>query len=98
MNVLQLSKTAFWDIDFEGLDPEKNSLFVMCKVFNYGTKNDMIAVIKHYGIDRIRKEIVHGAYFKPQTLSFLCVILDCQASDFVAYQRRQNRTSNWQTL
>ena len=90
-----LSKTAFWDVNFDEIDFEKNTVFVMEKVFNYGLWNDQLAIIKYYGRDRIRQEIVKGAYFKKKVLSFLCVIFDLQLSDFTCYTRRQSQVQHW---
>ena len=89
-----LSKTAFWDVNFEQLDYEKNAVFIMEKVFNYGLWNDQLAIIRYYGEERIRKEIVKGAYFKKKVLRFLCVIFDLQSTDFTCYIRRQSLPSS----
>ncbi len=90
-----LSGTAFWDVNFEEIDFEKNALFVMEKVFNYGLWNDQIAIIKYYGKDRIATEIVQGAYFKKKVLSFLCLIFDLHPADFKCYTRRQSHLQHW---
>lgn len=90
-----LSRTAFWDVNFDTLDFQADSLLVMSKVFNYGTWADILEVLRFYGLDRIRQEAVLGAYYKPTALSFLCLILDLKESDFRAYQARQARSSVW---
>jgi hypothetical protein len=90
-----LSKTAFWDIDFDRLDAEKNAVFIMEKVFNYGLWKDQVAIIKYYGEERIKKEVVKGAYFKKKVLSFLCHIFELQPSDFTCYIRRQSHRQHW---
>lgn len=92
---LSLSPTAFWDVDFHSIDPEADSQFIINKVFNYGLWLDMVAVMKYYGLDRIRREVVQSAYWKQTTFSFLCLLLDLKASDFQAYRRRQERKSVW---
>jgi hypothetical protein len=43
-----ISQKAFWDVRFDKIDFEKNSLQVMEKVFNYGNWNDQIAIMKFY--------------------------------------------------
>ena len=53
-----ISKTAFWDVDFENLDFENNSLFIMDKVFNYGLWADVIAILKYYGLERVKEELI----------------------------------------
>ncbi len=90
-----ISKIAFWDVDFEEIDFETNSLFVMDKVFNYGIWSDILETLRFYGIERIKKEIVQAPYFKNTTLSFLCTILNLTEQDFVSYQRRQLRKPIW---
>lgn len=91
-----ISSTAFWDVNFEEIDFDQNSLFVMDKVFNYGTWSDILGVLRYYGFERVKKEIVKAPYFKKPTLSFLCVILELKQDDFTAYQRRQAKTSIWE--
>lgn len=91
-----VSSTAFWDVAFEEIDFEADSLFVMNKVFNYGLLTDILAVLNYYGMERVRREIVQAAYLKKTALSFLCVILDLAPGDFKAYQRRQQRKPIWE--
>lgn len=90
-----LSPVAFWDVAFDQLNYETDSLFVMNKVFNYGLWSDILEVLRYYGLDRIRSEIVQAAYLKKTTLSFLCLILGLNERDFKAYQRRQERKPIW---
>ena len=90
-----LSKSAFWDVDFDKLDFDKNAVFVMEKVFNYGLWGDYMALIQYYGKDRIREDIVKGTYFKKKVLNFLCVIFDLKAADFLCYTRRQSNPLHW---
>lgn len=90
-----ISKIAFWDVNFDNIDFQENSVFVMNKVFNYGTWDDIIETLRFYGIERVRNEVVKSSYFKNTTLSFLCVILHLTEQDFISYQQRQKRPSNW---
>ncbi len=90
-----LSKTAFWDVDWKSIDFEADSLFVIGKVMNYGLWTDIIEMLRFYGLERVRQEVVQGAYYKKTALSFLCLILDLQESNFTAYQRRQARKPVW---
>ena len=91
-----LSKTAFWDINFDELDEDKNVVFIMEKMFNYGLWNDQLAVIRFYGRERNRKEVIKGAYFKKKVLNFLCVIFDLQPADFTHYTYWQSLQQYWE--
>lgn len=90
-----ISPVAFWDVNFNNIDFENNSLFVMAKVFNFGKWSDIIEILRFYGLDRVKKEVVHAPYFKHTTLSFLCVILNLTEQDFKVYQQRQVRKPIW---
>jgi hypothetical protein len=95
MNNPGISKKAFWDVSFENLDFEKSSLFVMQKVFNYGGWDDQIAVMRYYGLDRIRHEITQASYLRQPVLSFLCTILQLQKTDFECYIKMQSNPLPW---
>jgi hypothetical protein len=91
----QVSRKAFWDVSFEKIDFEKSSLFVMQKIFNYGTWADQVALLKYYGPDRIRREIVHASYLREPVMSFLSTILDLQKNDFECYIKAQSNPLRW---
>ena len=57
-----ISKRPFWDVDFASLDTERDALFILEKVFNYGLWSDYKAAFALYAQARIRQEII-GAYF-----------------------------------
>lgn len=90
-----ISRKAFWDVRFSEIDFEEKSTHVMEKVFNYGTWKDQVAIMKFYGLLRIRKEIVKAGYLRKPVLSFLCVILDLQKTDFKCYNKMQSHPLPW---
>ena len=90
-----ISATAFWDVDFDKIDFEKRSLFVMEKVANYGTWADFITMVRFYGADRFRQEITKAANLKKDVLNFLCVVFDLSPQDFTCYIRRQSQNLPW---
>ncbi len=67
-----ISKVAFWDINFEMLDYEKESTFIITKIFMHGTYNDIISILKYYGFKRIKNEIKKASYLDKKTLAFCC--------------------------
>jgi hypothetical protein len=95
MNGLNISKKAFWDVDFTKLDPERSALFIMQKIFNYGSWDDQAAVLRYYGTKRIAKEIVHASYLREPVISFLCTILDLEKQDFTCYTAKQLHPLPW---
>ena len=95
MNKLSLSKLPFWDTNMSALDEEKDSLFILCKVFNFGTWEDAKTVIRYYGRERLKKEVVQLADLKKETLSFLCLLLNLDKANFKCYSERQSPPAHW---
>jgi hypothetical protein len=90
-----ISKLAFWDVDFDKIDFDKSSVFVIDKIFNYGIWSDQLEIIKFYGIERIKKDVVKIAYFKKPVFAFVSSFLGLDKSLFTAYQRRQQQPNYW---
>lgn len=90
-----ISSLAFWDVDFEKINFQKNSLFVMEKVLNYGPWDDIINLIKYYGEERIRQEIVNSTYLSKEVLNFVCFYFRLSPDDFTCYKERQSQNPLW---
>lgn len=95
MNKPALSPTAFWDVDMQSLDYEKNARFIIEKVMNYGLWADIQEVMRFYGRDRLKQEVVQTAYLKKKTLSFCCAIFDLTPDQFRCYTRQQLHPTPW---
>lgn len=84
-----LSNIAFWDVDFNAIDYEKHSVYVVEKVFNYGLLQDQRAIVNHYGAERVIKDALNGTYYDKKVLNFLCVIFNLQPAQFKCYWRNK---------
>ena len=56
---LPLTKTAFWDIDFNTLNEVNHADFIIARVFQYGLTVDLKAVIAYYTPAQIQHAITH---------------------------------------
>ncbi|AUD04392.1 DUF6922 domain-containing protein [Spirosoma pollinicola] len=90
-----LSPTAFWDINMAAIDYETNARFVIEKVMNYGLWADILEVVRYYGRERVKAEVVQAAYLKKKTLSFCCAIFDLTPNQFRCYTRQQSNPLPW---
>jgi hypothetical protein len=90
-----LSRQVFWDVDFNSLNYEKDRFYIVEKVMNYGLWNDFIEIVRFYGKDVIRQEIIRSSYLKKDVLNFLCLYLDLKPSQFKCYRRRQSNEQHW---
>ncbi len=90
-----ISRKAFWDVRFEELDYDRYSLFVMEKVFNYGPWADQLAIMRYYGLPRIKNEIVKANYLRKPVLSFLSTVLEIEKNEFECYRKKQSDPLPW---
>ncbi len=90
-----ISRKAFWDVKFEDLDFEKYKDYIIAKVFEYGTWQDMLAITRFYGKDQIRNSLVNSYYLSTLTLYFASVILNTPKEQFKCYERRQLQKNAW---
>jgi hypothetical protein len=48
-----ISKTTFWDIDFNDLDFSKQYDFIITRIFDRGTLDEVIQIVKYYGVQKV---------------------------------------------
>ena len=58
-NKSKYRKALFWDTDFETLNWQRNSEWIIQRVFEYGNENEIKETIRYYGKRRITK-VLHG--------------------------------------
>lgn len=85
----------FWDIKSDDIDFEKDKFYIIDRVLNYGGWNDFIALLKFYGNETIRTEIVRSSYLKKDVLNFVCFYFNLKPTDFECYTRRQLHQELW---
>ncbi|AEF83164.1 DUF6922 domain-containing protein [Leadbettera azotonutricia] len=66
-----LSNFLFWDCSQEKLDYDKRVNFILERVFSMGTEDDVREVVRYYGIDTIKKEIVKIKVLDKKTINYL---------------------------
>jgi hypothetical protein len=54
---IKLTKTAFWDIDINSMDEHEHAAFIIARVFQYGTIDDIKTVVKFFKPTDIKKAI-----------------------------------------
>ncbi len=79
----------------QALDYDANARFVIEKVMNYGLGADMLEILRCYGHERVKTEVVQTAYLKKKTLSFCCAIFDLAPEQFRCYTRQQSNPVPW---
>ena len=90
-----LSKQAFWDVDMNKIDYEKNAAHVITKVFDRGAIDDIIAILNFYPEERIKDALLNVRYLSNNAMSFACVLFDLKLADFRCYKLKQLDPHAW---
>jgi len=83
----KLSRYLFWDTNIKNLDFEERASFVLERVFTMGMQEDEWKVIKYYGKERIRKEVIKCRSLDKKTMNYLSVFYDIPKKDFACYMK-----------
>jgi hypothetical protein len=95
MNKPVLSKQAFWDVDMEKIDYEKNAVHVITKVFDRGTLDDIISTLNFYGDEKIKSALLNARYLMNNSMSFASVLFNLKLEDFRCYRHKQSDPTAW---
>jgi hypothetical protein len=90
-----LSKQAFWDVDMDKIDYERNARYVMEKVIDRGSFDDFISLRNYYGDNKIKKEIVNASWIGEKEIYFCCAIFGLEPDDFKCYTKKQLDPKRW---
>lgn len=55
--MLKVSNKAFWDVNFETLNAEEHSDFIIARVFQYGDVEDIRSILRLYQPHHIKHAI-----------------------------------------
>lgn len=83
-------KRIFWDVDFENMDYDVKSRFVIERVFERGDVPDIRNCRRYYGDEKVT-EVLLNAKFLPATRMYLAsAVINRPLSDFRCYILRQS--------
>ena len=82
-----LSKFLFEDCNIKKIDYTKNVNFILERVFGMGTEKDIREVVRCYGIDIIKNEIVKIKVLDKKTINYLSFTFNIPKGGFVCYKR-----------
>ena len=82
---MELNKSIFWDVDYENIDWNKQSRFVIARVLMRGGLNDWFAIKKFYGLKKIKSEVSKIRYLDKLTLNFCIQYFDLPKEKFRCY-------------
>ena len=74
------------DFCFEELEKEMGSAWLIEKMFSNGTIQDLKAIRKYYGDERIKKEVIQIQWLSKESVSFFSGLYEIPKEDFMTYK------------
>lgn len=92
---MNLSKVLFWDVDYNSIDFDKHSGFVVERVLCMGTLEDFKAINSYYGKTKLKAIVKNIRYMDERVLQFCSVYFNITKTDFRCYKQKQLNISHW---
>jgi hypothetical protein len=90
-----LSKQAFWDVDMNKIDYQKNAAHVVEKVIERGKAEDFDNLLKFYGFDQVGKLALKASWLSDISINFCCILFNVKPTDFKCYEKKQLNRAHW---
>lgn len=82
-------RRIFWDVDFDKLDYEKKSSFVIERVFERGDVEDIRQCRRYYGDEMITDVLLNAKYLPLTSIYLASAVIDKPIEEFRCYKLRQ---------
>ncbi len=90
-----LSPHIFWDVDVQSIDMEKNGVFVLQRVLQYGILKDWVLLKSIMGVDNIKAFAIQLPTLDDVSISFLSNLYKIDKSEFKCYKNKQSNQNYW---
>ena len=82
----EFSDQCFWDMDYRKLDLKNDKNFIIERVVSRGGSKDEVELLKYYGWNTVKKEVVKIRYLNKKILNYLSLLFDVNKENFRAYK------------
>ena len=78
---MDLPKKLFWDVKFDSIDWDQNAPFVIRRVSQRGTLNDWNQIVAHYGLEKVKEELLKTRFLDNRSLSLFSLLFKKNSDD-----------------
>ena len=72
---IEFRQTLFWDVDPKTIDPEKNAVYVVERILDFGNDEEVRWMWHYYNHNQIREVLLKSRVLFPETRSFWDLML-----------------------
>jgi hypothetical protein len=83
------NKRIFWDVNFDSLDYDNKSNFIIERVFERGDVEDIRQCRKYYGDEKITSVLLNAKYLPKRRLYLASAIINKPIAEFKCYTLQQ---------
>lgn len=91
-----LRQSLFWEYKQESIDWQRDYVFVLQRVFEWGKEEEWEELIRFYGKDKVltalRTEIL---YLPDYSIEAVCSFFELGKEELVCYTRKLSRPGHW---
>lgn len=80
-------KQYFWDVDFEGIDPQQSAQYIIARLIDRGNDRSIRWLWKNYSEDLIKKVVTTRRGFSARTANFWASVLGINKRKVVCLQK-----------
>ncbi|MBR4614109.1 MAG: hypothetical protein IKO55_00755 [Kiritimatiellae bacterium] len=95
MSSKDFSENLFWDADLSDLDFTRNRRYVVQRVLERGTVNDLGKIFHLYGMTGVVETAKTLRVLEPKALSFIACIANEPKKNFRCYTQKQSFQAPW---
>ena len=89
------NKHIFWDVNFEALDYDKKSSFIIERVFERGDVDDIRQCRRYYGDERISNVLTNAKRLSLASIYLACALFNNELTDYRCYNTAQLNPTHW---
>ena len=86
---ISVRPSLFWDVDLSKLSTEKNKDFIIRRVFDRGTLEEILDLIVHYGEDAVQSSLLKAPSLRKPTVYLAAAFFNKKTQDFACYNTTQ---------
>jgi hypothetical protein len=94
-NTKTLNINLFWDFDPKSIDINKHQRFILERVLNYGTIENLKELFRIYGRKQIISNLFQIKNLSNKSLNFISFYFSIPKSKFKCYTLKQSTDRHW---
>lgn len=84
-------KEYFWDVDFDKIDPEKRSVYILKRILNYGDEKAVLWMFKHFRKEEIMETLIKYRDYSKKSANYWALILGIPKDEVLCLKTRSKK-------